>query len=195
MLVHTTGTFTAGTVNGADQSGLTLTTNAITGTFNVGDIITIAGVYAVNRVTKSSDGTLQQFVVTANVLNGATSIPIYPAIVAPASSGPSAGAAVQYQTVTAAPANTAAIALVNTASSQYRKNIAYVPEAITMATADLWMPPNTQCSRAVSDGVSMRLIKDYYVPGTDQGVTRLDVLYGYLFVRPEWAVAIADSVS
>lgn len=97
-LVHTTGTFTAGTVNGAGQSGLTLTTNAITGTLKKGDIITIAGVNSVNRVTKGDDGTLQQFVVTADVATLATSIPIYPAIIAPATSGPSAGADVQYQT-------------------------------------------------------------------------------------------------
>jgi hypothetical protein len=61
------------TVNGASQTGTTLVTNAITGTLRVGDIITIAGVNAVNRVTKSSDGVLQQFTVTANVASGANS--------------------------------------------------------------------------------------------------------------------------
>jgi hypothetical protein len=62
-------------------------------------------------VTKATTGQLRQFVVTANVASGATSIPIYPAIIA--SSG---GSAVQYQTVVNAPANAAAISLVNTAS-------------------------------------------------------------------------------
>jgi hypothetical protein len=38
-------------------------------------------VNAVNRVTKQTTGTLRQFVVTADVATGATSIPIYPAIV------------------------------------------------------------------------------------------------------------------
>jgi hypothetical protein len=37
---HTTGTFSAGTVNGASQTGTTLVTNAITGTLKKGDIIT-----------------------------------------------------------------------------------------------------------------------------------------------------------
>src|SRR6185369_834810 len=115
VLVHTTGSFTAGTVSGADQSGLTLVTSAITGTLAKGDIIIIAGVNSVNRVTKGDDGTEQQFVVTAAAANGATSISIYPAIVAPASSGPSAGLDVQYQTVASAPADGAAISLVNTA--------------------------------------------------------------------------------
>lgn len=196
VLVHTTGTFTAGTVNGADQTGTTLVTNAITGTFNQGDIINIAGVNAVNRVTKATDGVLQQFVVTADVSNGATSIPIYPAIIAPASSGPSAGAAVQYQTCASAPANAAAISLVNTAGETYRKNIAYVPQAVTMATADLKLPEGGQgqCSRAVFDGISMRIIKDYYLPGTDQFVSRADCLFGALWVRPEWGCIVADAL-
>ena len=34
---------------------------------------------------------------------------------------------------------------------------------------------------------------DYFI-GTDQLITRLDVLYGYLWVRPEWAVVVADIV-
>lgn len=195
VLVHTTGTFTAGTVNGAGQSGLTLTTNAITGTLNKGDIITIAGVNSVNRVTKQDDGTLQQFVVTANVLTGATSIPIYPAIVAPATSGPSAGADVQYQTVASAPANAAAIALVNTASERYRKSVAYVPQLVTMATADLKLPTgNGMAARAEADGISIRVIRNFYNVQTDAFVDRTDVLFGYTYVRPEWGVILASPV-
>jgi hypothetical protein len=195
VLVHTTGTFTAGTVNGAGQSGTTLTTNAITGTLKKGDIITIAGVNSVNRVTKQDDGTLQQFVVTADVATAATSIPIYPAIIAPATSGPSAGADVQYQTCASSPANAAAISLVNTASEVYRKNFAYVPQAVTMATADLKLPTgNGNAARAESDGLAIRVIRNFYNVATDQFVDRVDCLFGYLWVRPEWAVIVADTV-
>ena len=195
VLVHTTGSFTNGTVNGADQSGLSLAVNAITGTLNKGDIITIAGVNSVNRVTKQDDGDLQQFVVTANVLNGATTIPIYPAIVAPASSGPGAGAEVQYQTVQAAPANLAAIALVNTAGERYRKNISYVPQLVTMATCDLKMPTgNGDAARANSDGLALRVIRNFYNVQTDQFVDRVDCLFGFTFLRPEWGVVVAAPV-
>lgn len=195
VLVHTTGTFTAGTVNGADQSGLTLTVNAITGTLNKGDIIEIAGVNSVNRVTKQDDGTLQQFVVTDDVLSGATSIPIYPAIIAPASTGPAAGADVQYQTCASAPANGAAISLVNTAGERYRKNIAYVPQLVTMATCDLKIPSgNGDSARANSDGLAIRVIRNFYNVQTDQFVDRVDCLFGFTYVRPEWGVIVADSV-
>jgi len=191
VIVHTTGTFTAGTVNGASQTGTTLVVNAITGTLKLGDIITIAGVNAVNRVTKASDGVLQQFTVTANVASGATSIPIYPALIGPnvVTGGPS-----QYQTVAALPANTAAISLVNQASEVYRKNFGFLPKAIAMATADLVKPKMVEeIANATLDGVRMRMLTAY-MPGTDQLLTRLDVLYGYLYIRPEWAVVVPDVV-
>lgn len=189
VIKHTTGTFTAGTVNSAGQTGYSVTTNAITGTLNVGDIITFAGVYAVNRVTKQTTGELRQFVVTANVASGATSIPIYPAII-PAVNGN----AVQYQTVTDSPANSATITLILKPGITYRKNVAYVPEAITMVTGDLPLPKNVDAARAQYDGVSMRMVTQYQV-GTDQEISRVDVLYGALAVRPEWGVVIPDVIS
>ena len=191
VIKHTAGTFTAGTVNGAGQTGTsTLVTNAITGTLLTGDVVTIANVNAINRLTRQSLGTLRQFVITADAANLATSLSIYPAIVAPVG-----GVGVQYQTVDASPANGAAISLVTKASEVYRKNIAYTPDAITMATADLELPEGVwERSRSSYDGVSMRSVLAYN-PGTDQAIDRLDVLFGYLAVRPEWAVAVADSVS
>jgi len=182
--IHTVGSFTAGTVNGANQTGNTLTVNAITGTLNAGDIITIAGVNAINRLTGLTQGVLRQFVVTANVASGATSIPIYPAIVpAPAA----------FNTVTASPANGATISLVMAAGSSYRQNLAFYPEAFTLATADLVMPTQgvVESARAEFDGVAMRMITAYDVM-SDNLVTRLDVLYGFAAIRPEWASIVAD---
>lgn len=191
VIKHTTGTFTAGTVSGAGQTGTSsLVTNAITGTLVAGDIITIANVNAINRLTRQSLGVVRQFVVTADVATAATAIPIYPAIVAPVG-----GVGVQYQTVNASPANAAAISLFTKASEVFRKNIAYMPDAITMATADLELPEGVwERSRSKFDNVSMRSILAYN-PGTDQAIDRLDVLFGYLAVRPEWGVIVADSVT
>ncbi|MBU9236203.1 hypothetical protein KTD19_27900 [Burkholderia multivorans] len=184
--VHTSGTFTAGTVNGANQTGNTLVVSAITGTLKAGDIITIAGVNAINRLTGDDQAALRQFVVTADVASGATSIPIYPAIVpAPAA----------FNTVTASPANGAAITLVGGAGLKYRKNLAYFPEAFTLATADLEMPTSgvVESARAQFDGVSMRMITAYDIM-SDNLITRLDVLYGFAAIRPEWAVIVADQL-
>jgi P22 coat protein - gene protein 5 len=189
VIKHTTGAYAAMTVNGANQTGLALIVNALTGPLNVGDIITIAGVNAVNRITKQDTGQVNQFVITAPAAVGAVSLSIYPAIVPPVG-----GSTVQYQTVTASPANNATISVVTPASQVYRKNIVFAPEAVTMATADLELPRGVQeAARETFDGLSIRMVSQYNIM-TDQFVTRLDVLYGYLWVRPEWAVAVGDAI-
>lgn len=191
VIKHTSGTYDSlGTVNGGDQTGSTITVNAINGTLKKGDIITIAGVNAVNRVTKQDQGELRQFVVTADVLSGATSIPIYPALT-PAVDGSS----VQYQTVTASPANGALIVMATKSGEVYRKSIAYAQKAVTMATADLVMPRKAveEAARAQYDGISMRILTDY-LPGTDQLATRIDVLFGQRYIRPEWLCVVADKI-
>lgn len=189
VLVHTPGSFSAGTVNGAGQTGTTLTTNAITGTLKKGDIITIANVLGVNRIEKQSYGAVRQFVVLADVATSGTSISIYPAII-PAGPG---GVDVQYQTVDTSPANSAAISLASPASTAYRKNLAFVPDTVTMATADLEIPPDVQTARHELDGISMLMVRQYII-GTGVTGTRLDVLWGALWVRPEWGVVISDIV-
>ncbi len=187
VINHTTGTMTTTTTSSASQTGYSVAVAAISGTLNVGDIITIAGVLAVNRVTKQSTGELRQFVVTSAVANGGTTIGIYPAIT-PAVNGN----AVQYQTVVASPANGATVTQLLPGIT-YRKNVAFAPDAITMATGDLPLPKNVDAARAQYDGVSMRMVTQYMV-GTDQEISRLDVLYGALNVRPEWGVALADPI-
>ena len=60
-----------------------------------------------------------------------------------------------------------------------------------MVTGDLPLPRGgVDAARAQYDGISMRMVTQYAV-GTDQEISRIDVLYGALLVRPEWAVAVA----
>lgn len=196
VLTHTVGTAAGIAISGASQTGTSiLMTAATAGTLVVGDIITIAGVNSVNRITKVANPELQQFVVTANanLSAAAAAVSIYPSLV------PSnAGAAVQYQTVNVSPANAAAVSLFGTGfTGGYRKNMVLRPEAVTMVSADLWMPPGgkgvIEAARESFDGISVRMITAYD-PGGDQTYTRLDVLYGYLWVRPEWAVIVPDAI-
>ncbi len=200
VVQHTGGTYNGSTtVSGANQTGLAITTNSNgSGTLVVGDIVTFgtgastADVHMVNRITKQSTGQLRQFVVTAAFTGGtSTTLNIYPALI-PFGAG---SAQQQYQTVDNSPINGAQINIVNPASTTYRKNFVFAPEAVTMATADLIMPTKgvEESAREQFDGVSMRMLTAY-VPGTDQLITRLDVLYGFLWVRPEWACVVADLV-
>jgi hypothetical protein len=199
VIKHTAGTFSAGgTVNGGNQttavSGGTILVNAITGTLKKGDIVTFANVNAVNRVTKQSLGTLRQFVVTADVATTGTLIPVYPGLIPPANFT-AGGPDQQYQTVDSSPINGAAMLLVTQSSEVYRKSIAYVQKAITLATADLVMPKKAveEAARAEYDGIAMRILTDY-LPGSDQLATRVDVLFGFTYIRPEWCCVVADKV-
>jgi hypothetical protein len=189
VLAHTTGTCVAGAVAGADQTGPAITLAAIAGTFNVGDIVTIAGVNAVNRVTKKDTGELRQFVVTVEMLNGDTVLNVYPSLIPGVADGNGVIQPVQYQTVTVSPDNNAAVTPVIAPDTQYLKNFRYSPQMVTMATGDLPMPANKVTARHKYDNVSMRSVTDYLI-GTDQEVTRLDVLFGSLMVRGEWGVVV-----
>jgi hypothetical protein len=199
VITHTSGTFSAGgTVNGGGQTtgtgGGNITVNAITGTLKKGDIVTFAGVNGVNRTTKQSQGTLRQFVVTADVANGGTSIPVYPGLI-PSATGLAGGPDQQYQTVDASPINGAAMVMVTKSSEVYRKSIAYTQNAVTMATADLVLPRKAieEGARANYNGIAMRIITDY-LPNSDQLATRVDVLFGKKYIRPEWMCVVADRV-
>jgi hypothetical protein len=147
-------------------------------------------------VTKANNGTLAQFVVTAPVLAGATTIPIYPPITPPATnpSPPPPTLPVPFQTVTASPAAGANIVFATPASSVFRQNFAYYSEAVTLATAELELPRGVhEAARETYDGISLRMVTDYAVM-SDQFITRLDILFGSLLVRPEWVVKVADIV-
>jgi len=178
---YTRGAASGYTVNGAGQTGSTLTIQSGSGAINAGDVFTIAGVYRVHPETKVSTGVLQQFVATAAVTSGGTSISISPAIVT------SGGT----QNVTAAPANSAALTFAGTASTATGQSLAYHPDAFTFATADLILPEGVHfAARKVLDGISMRVVRQYDI-NTDRMPCRIDVLYGYSAIRPQLAVRLA----
>jgi hypothetical protein len=182
---HTTGTAVTGdtlyNVNGATESGATITVNTGTTTFLIGDVITIAGCNAVHPETKADLGYAQQFVITANSGANATSLAISPAIVV-------SGAK---QNVTGYPTNTGAITKVGAGASEtLTTSMLYHKDAFTFATADLVMPSGVDFSaREVLDGISMRIVRQYDI-NNDQFPCRLDVLYGWKAIRPQLACRI-----
>jgi hypothetical protein len=173
------------TVNGASQSGAAITiNNASSKTLNAGDIVTIAGVNRVHPETKADTGNPQQFVVTANVTAGGTTMNLSPAILS------AAGAT---QNVTASPANAAVITKVGGAGQTYGLSMAYQKGAFAFATADMVMPRGVDfAAREVFDGVSMRIVRQYDI-SHDQFPCRLDVLYGYKTIRPALACRLANN--
>ena len=182
---HTTGSRTGtitvdGTMSVEGTSKITL--NGTTGnTLAVGDVFTIANVYAVNPQTRQSTGSLQQFVVTAANTAAAskfTDVSISPAIYTSANA---------LATVNSFPQNLAAVTFVGAASTTYPQNLIYHKDAISFATADLLLPQGVDmASRQVHNGISMRIVRQYDI-NNDRLPCRIDVLYGYSVIRAPMA--------
>jgi P22 coat protein - gene protein 5 len=178
-------------VNGAAQTGSNLITNGWTAAaanrLKKGDVFTIAGVNAVNPQNQQDTGALRQFVVTADVNSdgaGNATIPISPAITV---TGP-------FATVTASPANAAAITVLGAANTKTPQGLAFHPDAFTLGMADLLLPRGVHAADRVSDkqlGVSIRLVEAYDI-NQDRLPCRTDVLYGYAPVYPELACRLAS---
>ena len=176
-------------VNGAGQSGSSLSTKAWTAAaaarLKKGDVFTIANVFAVNPKNRQSTGQLRQFVVTADVSSDASGnaiIPIFPAIV-------TSGA---FQTVSAAPADSALLTVLGTANTITPTNLAYHKNAFALACADLPLPKGVDMASRISDkqlGMSVRMVRAYDI-NNDRFPCRLDILYGWKAIYPELACRI-----
>jgi hypothetical protein len=182
---HLTGTaakVTGYTVNGASQTGASITVQTGTTTFLVGDIVTFVGCNAVHPETKVDLGYLQQFTITANSGASATSLAISPAIVVTGAK----------QNVTASPTTTGAVVKVGAgASGSYTQSLCFHPDAFTFVTADLIDVSKFGAwgARETMDGISMRIARQYDIVN-DKVPARLDVLYGYKTIRPQLACRV-----
>lgn len=177
-------------VDGATQTGATLVTkgwsNSITNVVRAGDIFTIAGVFAVNPVTKDSTQRLQQFVVTAAANSGASTGP------ATISISPSIVTSGTTQTVTASPADNAAITMLGATAVAAVSNVLFHKDAFTLACVPMVTYGGLDKSAVEYDadtGISLRITQGMDVTN-DKLLVRADVLFGWAATRPEWAARI-----
>ena len=176
----------------ASSSTITLTQGA-TLTLNQGDVIQIAGVYAVNPQNRQAYGSnkLRNFVVTSTVTgtgSGTMSVTVSPAVI-------TAG---QFQNVSIPSTSATATvtpfsAGVSGAGAVSPQNIIMHRNAFTLACADLELPEGVHFAGRASDkelGLSMRVVRQYTI-NNDSIPTRLDVLYGWAPLYPELACRVA----
>lgn len=191
---HTTGSDLAGTVNASITTSTTTyasvkTTNQQTITtssvaLNAGDVITIAGVYDVNPVTKAKLVHLKQFVVVSYSSNSAV---ISPAIIW---TGAFQNVYIDSGTTDL---NGAAITGVGTASTAYPQNMVFRKNAFALVTKPLVSPPGAvDVGRQSYKGLNVRVIP-VYDGINDQSMWRLDILYGVKTVDPRQAVRISGT--
>jgi hypothetical protein len=188
-LTTNTATFTGSLSTGwAQTSTITLTASAAL-TINQGDVIQIAGVYAVNPQNRQAYGSnkLRNFVVTATtaVGTGGTAVTVSPAIITGG----------QFQNVVVSSTSaTAAVTPFNNTGTVSPQNIIMHRNAFTLATADLELPDGVHFAGRASDkdlGLSIRVVRQYTI-NNDSIPTRLDVLYGWAPLYPELACRVAS---
>jgi hypothetical protein len=169
-------------VNGATTLAISFTNGSPT--FKEGDVFTIANVYSVNPQTRESTGSLQQFVVTADLDISSTTtgtLAISPSIYMSDQA---------LATVNRFPTASDVITFMGSSSGVYPQNLVYHKNAITLATADLLMPNGVDmASRQVHNGISLRIVRQYDI-NNDRLPCRIDVLYGSEVIRPEFACRI-----
>jgi hypothetical protein len=184
---HTTGAWgtaitVTSTITAEGTSSIGLSFTGSSKTWNVGDIFTIANVYAVNPQTRETTGSLQQFTVTAAATGSSTTtVSVSPALYTPNNA---------LATVDSFPVAGAVVTMFGAASTQYAQNLVYHKDAITFATADLLLPQGVDmASRQVHNGISLRVVRQYDI-NNDRLPCRIDVLYGFATIRPQMATRI-----
>ena len=188
-------------VNGANQTGTIIIANGgtanVTGYLNIGDIISFAGVFAVNPQNRATTGLLQNFVVQQQVntdgsgnLGGAGGFTIFPAIT------PSG----QFQNVTNSPATGALINVYGTAAAGQSAlagvntpaGLMWHKQAFAFVSFPGDLPDGVDMgmeARSKELGVSLRFVRvfDGY---RDAWVNRFDVYYGIAPLYAEGCVRV-----
>jgi hypothetical protein len=156
-------------------------------TIKAGEVFAIGGVYAINPRTRQTLDYLAQFVVLedatadgAGLVDLVIAVPII-----------ETGA---YQTVSAAPADGAAVTFMGAASTTYRQNATFLKSAISLVFAKLVQPASGEYSYSTDPetGVNIRYWRTS--DGTnDTHLHRWDVLFGTENVDPRLGTRISGT--
>ena len=158
----------------------------------VGTVFTIATVYACHPETKTALPSLQQFVITA-VETGTTGTTVSPAIYM--TGARKNVCSVSGADLTSASFNSKQLAFVGVASATYVQPLVYHKDAFQFISADLpIMDDAAKCVRRNQDGLSLRVWQASDIRN-DELLMRIDILYGFAALRPEWACRLIGAAS
>ena len=153
------------------------------GTVKAGEVFTIQNVKAWDWRNQTASDKLMQFTVTADATadgTGLATVSISPAIIVQGTNdGVSTDANSAFGTVDAAPADSATVTFVGTASTTYRVKAAWNKRAISLVSARLHMPFTGTASFAVDpdSGIAIRYWRGSDI-NTGNHVHRWDMVYG-----------------
>jgi hypothetical protein len=167
----------AGEINGGTlTSGIsTITVDGFTAAPVAGMVFTIEGTYDVHPETKVAYSHLKQFTITSATT---TSLTFEPAVIYDTTN--------PRQNCSGAPTDGDDITFIGSASTNYVQHLMYHKEAYQFITADLpLMDDAHKCMRRTQDGLSVRVWMGSDIRN-DELLLRLDMLYGFAALRPQW---------
>lgn len=154
----------------------------------VGTVFTVAGVYDCHPETKQAYAHLKQFTVITTSAGGALTV-------SPATYLTGAKknvAAADGSNLATTDFNSKTLTFVGNASTTYRQNLMYHKDAFAFVTADLpIMDDAHKCVRRTQDGISLRVWQASDIRN-DELLMRIDILYGFKTLRPEWSTRITN---
>lgn len=185
---------------GADHTGTTDAAAAVTDggsnlsadtaspvTYTVGTVFTISGVYAAHPETKQSLGYLQQFTNTAGTGSGGDMTISPPTYLTGAKQNVCKSDSTQLATTDF---NSKTLVAVGSTTTSYTYGLMYHRDAFCFATAPLPLKGDAaMCVRKEFDGLSIRVWQGSDIRN-DEDLLRIDILYGYQTLKPEWACRI-----
>jgi hypothetical protein len=168
-----------GFISTLGQTSINITSLTVSAA-GIGMKFTLANVFDVHPETKQSYGVLKQFTILAS--SDVSTYTISPAIFR---SGPR-----QNVTGTGTTTSTNALTFLGSPNSTYALGLMYHRDAFTFATAALpLMSSAEKCVRRTYDGISLRVWQDTDIRN-DELLTRIDILYGFAAIRPQWAAVV-----
>jgi hypothetical protein len=166
-------------------------------TLYAGMVFTWEGIYDCHPETKEAYPHLKQFVLTATptVAGNECDITFSPAIYTTGAKKnvcTSTGADVTW---THTGQDGKDITFVGSANASYKQHLMYHKDAFTFVTADLpLMDDAHKCTRLTKDGLSLRVWQASDIRN-DELLMRIDILYGFKVLRPDWACRLIGSAN
>lgn len=192
-----TGAIDESTSTNFVEGATTLHVDALGTKLYVGQVFTIAGIYDCHPETKAAYPHLKQFVLSATPTIGTNEadLTFTPAIYTTGAKKNVSTATGADITWTYTAQDGAVVTFLGATGSTYMQPLMYHKDAFQFVSADLpLMDDAHKCSRKVQDGLSLRcwIASDIR---NDELLMRIDILYGFAALRPEWACRMIGSAA
>ncbi len=161
----------------------------------VGSVFTLsnstAAIMDVHPETKVAFANAKQFTVVSSVFGATTTLTFSPPIFWNGARQNVGGVFTQ----STLQLSTLTINLAGTTTLSFPTGLMYHKDAYTFATAELpLMGAAEKCVRKTYDGISLRVWQDADIRN-DEMLTRIDILYGFAAIRPEWGCRVLGTGS